>query len=103
MVMLSIFFMGNIYGFTQNNFETRIDASEGDAEEHGPTSLTPGTIYYISALNLVYDTLGAKHRGQQTVGLRFTNITIPQDAFILNAYIQFNSWSPSTDSTSLVI
>ncbi len=103
LVMLSIFFMGSMHGFTQNNFETRIDASEGDAEENGPTSTTPGAIYYISAINMVYDTLGAKHRGQQTVGLRFTDVDIPQDALILNAYIQFDSWAPATDSTSVYI
>ena len=101
--VLSILLFGSINGFTQNRYEARIIESEGDAEEHGPTSLTPGAIYYISALEMVYDTLEAIHRGQQTVGLRFTNITIPQDALILNAYVQFSSSMPSTDSTSLVI
>ncbi len=101
--MLSIILTGSMHGFTQNHFETRIDASEGDAEENGPTSTTPGAIYYISAINMVYDTLGAKHRGQQTVGLRFTDVDIPQDALILNAYIQFDSWAPATDSTSVYI
>ncbi len=101
--MLSIILMRSMHGFTQNHFETRIDASEGDAEENGPTSLTPGAIYYISAINMVYDTLGAKHRGQQTVGLRFTDVDIPQDALILNTYIQFDSWAPATDSTSVYI
>ncbi len=103
LVMLSIIFMGSMHGYSQNNFETRIDASENDAEENGPTSTTPGAIYYISAISMVYDTLGPKHRGQQTVGLRFTNIQIPQDALVLNAYIQFDSWSPTTDSTSVNI
>ena len=103
LVMLSIFILGSMHGFSQNQFETRIDASEGDAEENGPTSTTPGAIYFISAINMVYDTLGPKLRGQQTVGLRFTNIDIPQDALILNAYLQFDSWAASTDSTSVVI
>ena len=103
LVMISIILMGSMHGFSQNQFETRIDASEGDAEENGPTSITPGDIYFISAINLVYDTLGVKHRGQQTVGLRFTDVDIPQDALILNASIQFDSWAPTTDSTSVYI
>jgi hypothetical protein len=90
-------------GFAQNRFETRISESAGDAEEQGPTGVDPGEIYLISAINMVYDTLGSKYRGQQTVGLRFTGIDIPRDALILNAYIQFDSWTPSTDSTSLSI
>ena len=101
--MLSIFLFGSMNSNAQNRFETRINESAGDVEEHGPTSLTPGTIYFISAVNLVTDTMGAKHRGVQTVGLRFTDIGIPQNALILNAYIQFDSWSATTDSTSVSI
>lgn len=103
LVMLSVILMGCMHGFPQNYFETRIAASEDDAEENGPTSTTPGAIYYISAINMVYDTLGPKYRGQQTVGLRFTDIEIPRDALVLNAYIQFDSWAPATDSTSVNI
>jgi hypothetical protein len=101
--MLSILLTGGINGFAQNRFETRISESAGDAEEQGPTGEEPGQIYLISALNMVYDTLGVKYRGQQTVGLRFMDIDIPQDALILSAYIQFDSWAPGTDSTSLYI
>ena len=101
--VLSLILFVSMNGFAQNQFETRINESAGDAEENGPTSTTPGEIYFISAINLVYDTLGPKHRGQQTVGLRFTDVEIPQDALILNAYIQFDSWTAATDSTSVYI
>lgn len=83
--MLSIFLLGSINGYAQNRFESRISESAGDAEEQGPTGEEPGAIYFISALNMVWDTLGSKYRGQQTVGLRFTDVGIPQDALILNA------------------
>jgi hypothetical protein len=101
--MLTILLFGCINGWAQNRFETRISESAGDAEEQGPTGDNPGEIYLISAINMVYDTTGVKYRGQQTVGLRFTDIDIPLDALILNAYIQFDSWAPATDSTSLYI
>ena len=101
--VLSLILFVSMNGFAQNQFETRINESAGDAEENGPTSTTPGEIYFISAINLVYDTLGPKKRGQQTVGLRFTDVEIPQDALILNAYIQFDSWTAATDSTSVYI
>ena len=101
--VLSILLYGSMNGFAQNRFETRISESAGDAEEQGPTGEEPGEIYLISAVNMVYDTLGSKYRGQQIVGLRFTDIDIPQDALILDAWIQFDSWSPTTDSTSLDI
>jgi hypothetical protein len=101
--VLTLILFVSINGLAQNRFETRINGSAGDAEEEGPTSTTPGNIYFISALNMVYDTLGPKVRGQQVVGLRFTDVDIPQDALILNAYIQFDSWTSATDSTSLDI
>jgi hypothetical protein len=101
--VLSIVLFGGINGFAQNRFEARINESAGDAEEQGTTGVNPGENYLISAINMVYDTLGVKYRGQQTIGLRFTDVDIPRDALILNAYIQFDSWIPSTDSTSLYI
>ncbi len=101
--MITVIFTVSLNGLAQNRFETQIIESAGDAEEQGPTGENPGEIYLISGINMVYDTLGAKYRGQQTVGLRFTDVDIPKDALILNAYIQFDSWSPSTDSTSLYI
>ncbi len=101
--VLSIVLFGGIDGFAQNRFEARINESADDAEEQGPTGVDPGEIYLISAINMVYDTLGIKYRGQQTIGLRFADVDIPRDALILNAYIQFDSWIPSTDSTSLDI
>ena len=72
--MLSIVFFGSMNGFAQNRFETRTNESAGDAEEQGPTGENPGEIYLISAISMVYDTLGIKYRGQQTIGLRFTDV-----------------------------
>lgn len=69
----------------QNTFELkkRIVSSTDDAEEHQ----TGGTMDITSSdVELVYDGSTA---GNQTVGLRFTNIDIPKDATIVSAYIQF--------------
>ena len=58
-----------------------ISTSTDDAEQMNSSS------YYSSSdLELTYDHGGGS---QQTIGLRFTNITIPADATITNAYIQF--------------
>ncbi len=62
-------------------FEARVASSTDDAEESesGAVSLAS------SDLELTLD--GSK--GHQTVGMRFNGVSIPQDAVITNAYVQF--------------
>lgn len=65
-------------------FKKRIVSSTDDAEERQ----TGGTIDITSSdIELVYD---GSTVGNQTVGLRFTNVDIPKDATIVSAYIQFS-------------
>lgn len=65
----------------------QINNSSDDAEERGADALSnPGEMDLTSSdIELVRD--GGD--GNQYVGLRFTNITIPKGAIINNAYIQF--------------
>jgi lysophospholipase L1-like esterase len=50
-----------------------------------------------SDLEMTYDNF------DQAVGVRFTNITIPQHAIIQNAYVQFQVDEANSEATSLVI
>jgi hypothetical protein len=59
-------------------------------EENGPTSTNPDAIYMISAINLVYDTLGAKQHGQKNLGMWIADVDIPWDVLIINTYIKFS-------------
>ena len=60
---------------------SKVNASSDDAEED-----PSGAVSLISPdLELVNDA------GLQTVGLRFTGLDIPKDAYITNAYIQFTA------------
>ncbi|QUM75744.1 hypothetical protein HWV00_05590 [Moritella sp. 24] len=71
----------------------RIEVSSDDAEE-----LDTGKVRTTSSdLELVYD------GSDQTVGLRFNNINIPQGATIVNAYIQFQTDEVKSVETSLII
>ena len=84
----------------QNIFEFRKQIATGtdDAEERQ----TGGQIDITSSdIELVYD---GSTVGNQTAGLRFTQINIPKDATIVNAYIQF--WvdeNTHTATTNLTI
>jgi hypothetical protein len=76
--------------------EVRVSNSNDDAEQRqsgGNVSLTS------TDLELVYD--GSK--GNQTIGMRFNNISIPQSAVIKKAYIQFTTDEVSSESTTLKI
>ena len=73
--------------------EMQVAAGSDDAEEKasGSVSLTS------SDLELVYS------RSDQTVGIRFTGVDIPQSATIINAYVQFQVDETSSGPTSLII
>jgi K319-like protein len=53
-----------------------------------------------SDLELVND---GKTRGDQTVGVRFTNVTVPRAADVTNAYIQFEADRITTGTVSLLV
>jgi len=64
-------------------FETRISTGNDDVEEN-----SNGSMYIDSTdIELVNNWI----RGDQKVGLRFNNISIPADAVVVNAYIQFQT------------
>jgi hypothetical protein len=73
--------------------EVRVSASTDDAEERAT-----GSMYITSTdLELVLD------RDNQTVGMRFVGVPIPQGATILSAYVQFQVDETGSDPTSLTI
>jgi hypothetical protein len=76
---------------TASAVEIRVSAGSDDAEE----SASGGVSLTSSDLELVYD------GGNQTVGMRFAGITIPQGAQVLSAYIQFQTDEARTETTSL--
>lgn len=95
--MISLF--GNAYGQIQT-LTIPITSSTDDAEEKGlNTTGTPGVIDLTSTdIELVND--GSD--GDQFLGLRFTNITIPQGALISNAYIQFTVDETTASAGSVI-
>ncbi len=71
--------------------------SSGDDVEENQNS---GDMYSTSSdMELVND----GGRGDQTVGLRFTNIQVPAGATVTNAYIQFTKDGNTTGTTNLSI
>lgn len=67
----------------QRTFAVRVNSSTDDAEE----AVTNGDMYTNSSdLELVYDDFVSD---DQHIGMRFTGITIPTNATVINAYIQF--------------
>jgi hypothetical protein len=81
---------------TTETLERSVAASSDDAEEtsSGAVSLTS------SDLELVFD---SSSTGNQTVGMRFTNITLPPGATVTDAYVQFEVDEVSTGSVSLTV
>jgi hypothetical protein len=73
--------------------DRRVAADDDDAEERPSGSM----ILDSSDLELVRDS------DLQTVGLRFTSITIPAGATITRAYVQFRVDERTTDTTVLAI
>ena len=78
------------------NLQSRVSSSSNDAEE-----LENGRTYIGSSdLELTYDN---GFNSLQTIGMRFTDLVIPQNAVITKAYIQFKVDETSTESTQLSI
>ena len=77
--------------------EVRVTSGSDDAEEN-----SSGGMYLTSSdLELVYDSYHGAD--DQTVGIRFTELDIPQGATIVNAYVQFQVDKTSSVATSLTI
>ena len=77
-----------------------IAASSDDAEEQGPDGSSPGAMYLDSSdIELVED-FEPSTNGTQKIGLRFTNISVPADATITNAYITFRAVAPDAPNTN---
>jgi PKD repeat protein len=74
--------------------EVRVGASSDDAEEKAS-----GAMYLTSSdLELVHIS-----SGDQTVGIRFVGVDIPQGATIVNAYVQFKVDETGSQDTFLTI
>jgi len=74
-------------------FDTRIATGADDAEESASGTITLGS----SDLEMVYD------GSNQTVGLRFSGVSIPQGARIAEAVVQFRADESGTIATTLMI
>lgn len=82
-------------GVVSQTVERRVSSSIDDVEER-----SNGDMYTNSSdIELVYD----GSRGNQVIGLRFNNVTIPQGASIDRAYVQFTVDETNSGSTSLTI
>lgn len=76
--------------------EVRVGASSDDAEE-----FEVGELDLVSTdLELVDD--GSRRPGQ-TVGVRFTNVQVPQSAYVTSAYLVFTADEADTGQTSLIV
>jgi len=96
LVILSINgFIASSQTFT---FQQHINASSNDAEEKFDGSYV--TIN-SSDLEMMYDSWN--NQGLQKIGLRFDNITIPSNAIISNAYIQFTADGSNSGNMSMTI
>jgi uncharacterized protein YjiK len=73
--------------------QVRVAASSDDAEESASGSMALSS----SDLELVFD------GSNQTVGMRFNGVTIPQGATITNAYVQFQVDEATSEATSLTV
>jgi hypothetical protein len=76
------------------NLDIPVSAGADDVEERSTGSVTPGS----SDLDLVVTASTV-----QTVGLRFTGVSVPQGATITNAYVQFQTDQATSVPTSLTV
>ena len=73
--------------------DVRPAASKDDAEQRADNSMYTGS----SDLELTFD------GNTQTIGIRFPGITIPKNATITSAWVQFRADQTSSEATNLVI
>src|ERR1051325_4326439 len=73
----------------------QVNSSANDAEE----KLNSGNVNLTSP-DLK---LGVDNHTAQLVGMRFTNITIPRNAMVISAYVEFEVAATDSNTTSLKI
>ena len=96
LVLLSINgFIASAQTFT---FQQQILSSTDDAEEKFDGSYVTTS---SSDIEMMYDSWNSQ--GLQTIGFRFDNITIPANATISNAYIQFTADGSKSGNMSMTI
>ncbi|WP_428741618.1 Ig-like domain-containing protein [Tenacibaculum sp.] len=84
-------------GSVSKTITSVINGSNDDAEEYQSS----GTMYMNSSdLELVYD---GSSKGNQHIGMLFRNLSIPANATITDAYIQFTTDETNSGSTSLTV
>ncbi|HPB26427.1 MAG TPA: hypothetical protein PLE11_11775, partial [Bacteroidales bacterium] len=107
-LFLSLSILPFLQAQAQSTLTVGVVSSADDAEQQGNTGTSPGAVSLTSAdLELVND-LQSPSAGTQTAGIRFQNVTIPQGATIVSAYITFTAVAPdspmnNSDNTSLNI
>ena len=79
--------------------ESRVNASSDDAEERIATS---AVILNSTDLELIRED-GGSGSFDQTVGVRFNNVAIPNGVTITSAYVQFQTDEVTSEATSLQI
>ncbi|MDO5615502.1 MAG: metallophosphoesterase [Cruoricaptor ignavus] len=104
LLQLSIFLLAVLSANAQITFSKKIASSTDDAEENQTGTYTTTT---SSDLELVYDSWGPNTthgaQGLQTIGLRFTDITIPKGSVISKAYIKFTADGNTSGNVELNI
>jgi len=79
-------------------FNYQVNNGDDDAEQ----AESGGAMYTDSSdLELVFDSFAGQNN--QTVGIRFNDISLPQGVTILNAYIQFTTDELGSEATNLAI
>lgn len=91
---------GTAYGQVQT-MNVPIASSADDAEERGLNATSSPGLIDLTSTDLEFVTDGTD--GDQYLGLRFTNILIPQGSIITNAYIQFTVDETVNTSGSVIL
>ncbi len=83
----------------KQTFQQKITKGSNDVEQslYGQMNLTDGD------LELTRNQIWSWHFAYQTVGLRYENVSIPKDAVITNAYVQFTADEVGTAAGSMYI
>jgi hypothetical protein len=99
---IAIFILFSTFSWSENSFSgaeiqtltSRVSSATDNAEERAD-----GSMYLTSSdLELISD-----NGNRQTVGIRFPNLSIPENATVTKAYIQFKVDETSSESTQLTI
>ena len=109
-LLILLVFSTNVLNSQTITITKSIATGNDDVEEEGPEGVFGGQgyMYFISSdIELVAD-FEPTSCGTQKIGLRFTGLTVPKNATIINAYLTFNAIpadSPNTNTgtTNLTI